>query len=264
MGSVWLGSRIREASGRHPNVCGRPNPACAIRSRAEERPSRRRSRGGTTPWMVRCLTSRARWLVQSEMAGPERGGWRQERSKLDYDDCASLPPERNRVERLDGDGLVTRAPSSYHPTSGYTGAFSGSSRMASPRGGGPEVFDAPIDAILSKPLQASPIPMPSSPTRSSSRTRRRSGAAATRDRAAQAPGLPGARDRAGGLGEGVELAWASTPADHEGPIASRAPAYRMACPVAPNGLRLGVSDRRLSPRLTTHDFPFDTGQLASL
>jgi len=66
--------------------------------------------------------------------------------KLDYEDYARIPPDRNRYELLDGDLYVTPAPSPLHQRV--------SKRLQrlleayfEARGLG-EVFDAPIDLIL--------------------------------------------------------------------------------------------------------------------
>lgn len=69
------------------------------------------------------------------------------KNKLDYDDYAQLPPDRNRMELLDGELLVTPAPSPLHQRA--------SRRLQrvledwfEPRAG-IEVFNAPVDVILS-------------------------------------------------------------------------------------------------------------------
>jgi Uma2 family endonuclease len=68
------------------------------------------------------------------------------KEKLDYDDHAGIPPDRNRYEIIDGDLYVTPAPSPFHQRM--------SKRLqrkleASFEGGGiGEVFNGPIDLIL--------------------------------------------------------------------------------------------------------------------
>jgi Uma2 family endonuclease len=68
--------------------------------------------------------------------------------KLDYDDYAGIPPDRNRYELIEGDLCVTPAPSPMHQRV--------SRRLQRiledyfhPRGLG-EVFNAPIDLILTR------------------------------------------------------------------------------------------------------------------
>jgi Uma2 family endonuclease len=68
------------------------------------------------------------------------------KEKLDYDDYAGIPPDRNRYEIINGDLYVTPAPSPFHQRMSkrlqrkleayFEGAGTG------------EVFDAPIDLIL--------------------------------------------------------------------------------------------------------------------
>jgi len=66
--------------------------------------------------------------------------------KLDYDDYAGIPPDRNRYELIDGDLHVTPAPSPIHQrVSRRLQRFM--EDYFHPRGLG-EVFNAPIDLIL--------------------------------------------------------------------------------------------------------------------
>jgi len=70
------------------------------------------------------------------------------KQKLDYDDYAGIPPDRNRYEIIDGDLCVTPAPSPLHQR-----VSKRLQRMLEAyfevRGLG-EAFDAPIDLILTR------------------------------------------------------------------------------------------------------------------
>ena len=69
------------------------------------------------------------------------------KQKLDYSDYAAIPPDRNRYEVLDGELLVTPAPSPLHQR--VSKRLQRQLEQFFEAGGRGEVFDAPIDVILS-------------------------------------------------------------------------------------------------------------------
>ena len=69
------------------------------------------------------------------------------KQKLDYSDYAAIPPDRNRYEVLDGELLVTPAPSPLHQR--VSKRLQRQLEQFFEAGGRGEVFNAPIDVILS-------------------------------------------------------------------------------------------------------------------
>jgi len=69
------------------------------------------------------------------------------KQELDYSDYAAIPPDRNRYEVLEGELVVTPAPSPLHQR--VSKRLQRQLEEFFETGGRGEVFDAPIDLILS-------------------------------------------------------------------------------------------------------------------
>jgi len=90
------------------------------------------------------------------------------KQKLDYDDYAGIPPDRNRHEIVDGDLYVTPAPSPFHQR--MSKRLQRNLEAYFEGGGLGEVFDAPIDLILTPHDVVQPdIVIVSNPTQISQR-----------------------------------------------------------------------------------------------